>query len=76
MQHPRARIVDTFYLIGTALLVCLFGCAAFLLADIYHLNPLWVFFGLGLLDCLPEPERTTETSFDRCESSHLFADGP
>jgi hypothetical protein len=34
------------YLIGAALLVCVLGVGAFLLADIYHISPLWVFFGL------------------------------
>jgi hypothetical protein len=35
-----------FYLVGAALLVCVVGLGAFLLADIYHINPLWAFFGL------------------------------
>ncbi len=46
MQGKRSRILDTLYLICTALLVCLLGGGAFVLADIYHVSPLWVFFGL------------------------------
>jgi len=42
----RNRILDTIYLIGAALLVCVFGVGAFVLANIYHINPLWIFFGL------------------------------
>jgi hypothetical protein len=46
MQRDRSRILDVFYLVGAALLVCVFAGGAFLLADIYHVNPLWVIFGL------------------------------
>jgi hypothetical protein len=46
MQRQRSRIVDMFYLMGAALLVCVLGLGAFLLADIYHINPLWALFGL------------------------------
>jgi len=46
MQRQGSRVVDTLYLIGAALLVCVLGLGAFLLADIYHINPLWTFFGL------------------------------
>jgi hypothetical protein len=46
MQRQRSRIVDMFYLMGAAVLVCVLGLGAFLLADIYHINPLWAFFGL------------------------------
>jgi hypothetical protein len=46
MQRQRSRILDMFYLICAALLVCVLGVGAFLLADIYHISPLWVFFGL------------------------------
>ena len=45
-QRERSRLLDTFYLIGAALLVCLFGGGAFAVADVYHISPLWVFFGL------------------------------
>jgi hypothetical protein len=45
MEHQRSRLVDIFYLIGAAFLVCVLGLGAFLLADIYHISPLWVFFG-------------------------------
>jgi hypothetical protein len=30
-----------FYLIGAAVLLCVLAAAAFLLADIHHVNPLW-----------------------------------
>lgn len=40
------RIRDSFYLIGTALLVCALGVSAFELADTRHINPLWIFFPL------------------------------
>jgi len=46
MQRQRSRIFDMFYLIGAALLVCVFGVGAFVVANIYHISPLWVFFGL------------------------------
>jgi hypothetical protein len=46
VQRQRNRILDMFYLIGAALLLCVLGVGAFLVADIYHINPAWVFFGL------------------------------
>jgi hypothetical protein len=46
MQGRRSRVLDTFFLIGAAVLVCVLATGAFLLADIYHINPLWIFFGL------------------------------
>ena len=46
MQSQRIRILDTLYLICAALLVCALGVGAFVLANIYHVNPLWIFFGL------------------------------
>jgi hypothetical protein len=46
MQRRRSRIQETFYLICAAILVCVLGVGAFLLADIYHISPLWLFFGL------------------------------
>ena len=46
MQRQRSRIFDMFYPIGAALLVCVFGVGAFVVANIYHISPLWVFFGL------------------------------
>jgi len=52
MQQARSRILDSFYLVGAALLVCLLGCGAFLLADIYHVNPFWVLFGLASVGLL------------------------
>lgn len=38
-----ARIRDLFALLATALLVTAVGVGTFLAADIYHVNPLWVF---------------------------------
>ncbi len=46
MQRQRSRILDTSYLICAAILVCVLGVGAFALADIYHISPLWLFFGL------------------------------
>jgi hypothetical protein len=46
MQRQRSRILDTFYLVRAALLVCALGLGAFAVAEIYHISPLWVFFGL------------------------------
>jgi hypothetical protein len=42
-MRERSRILDLLYLIGVALLVCVLGVGAFLLADRYHVNPLWIF---------------------------------
>ena len=46
MQRDRNRILDMLYLVGAALLVCIIGEAAFLVADICHVNPLWVIVSL------------------------------
>ena len=46
MQTSRSQIADKFYLVGSALLVCVVGVSAFVAAEIYHLNPLWVFLAI------------------------------
>lgn len=46
MQRERSRILDTFYLVCAAILVCVLGIRAFALAYIYHISPLWLFFGM------------------------------
>jgi hypothetical protein len=46
-QYPaRTRIKDLSLLLGAGLLVCLLAGAAFLIADIYHVNALWVIVSL------------------------------
>jgi hypothetical protein len=42
VQRQRNRILDMFYLFGAAVLLCVLGAGAFIVADIYHVNPLWV----------------------------------
>lgn len=42
MQRQRSRILDMFYLIGAAVLLCVLGVGASIAAEIYHVNPLWV----------------------------------
>lgn len=45
--HDISRpILDFCVLIGSALIVCAVGVAAFIIAQIRHINPLWVFFAL------------------------------
>ena len=46
MQRDRNRILDMLYLMAAALLVCIIGGAAFLVADICHVNLLWVIVSL------------------------------
>lgn len=40
------RILDLCYLVGAALLVCILGGGAFVIAEIRHINPMWVFLSL------------------------------
>jgi len=40
------RLLDLCLLVGSALTVCVVALGAFLVAEIRHVNPLWVFFGL------------------------------
>ena len=42
MQRQRSRILDMFYLVGAAVLLCVLSVGAFIVADIYHVNPLWI----------------------------------
>lgn len=42
----RGRVLDYFLLISCGVLVCIVTGGAFLLADIYHVNPLWVIVSL------------------------------
>jgi uncharacterized membrane protein len=40
------RIVDLCLLIGSALIVCMLGIGAFIIAQVRNPNPMWVFFSL------------------------------
>ena len=40
------RLLDLCLLVVSALTVCVVALGAFLVAEIRHVNPLWVFFGL------------------------------
>jgi hypothetical protein len=40
------RLLDLCLLVGSALIVCVVAGGAFIVAEIRHVNPLWVFFGL------------------------------
>lgn len=42
----RKGIVDSCVLVGSALAVCILGGSAFLLADLYHISPLWILVSL------------------------------
>ena len=44
---------DRALLIGTALLVCLVSGGAFWIADIYHINPAWIFFAGNSIFAVP-----------------------
>lgn len=46
MQRGRSRLLDSFYLVGSALLVCIMGLGAFAFAEVHHFSPLWVFSSL------------------------------
>jgi uncharacterized membrane protein SirB2 len=42
VRRQRSRLLDLFYLVGAAVLLCVLGAGAFIVADIYHVNPIWV----------------------------------
>jgi len=42
VQRQRSRILDMFYLVAAAVLLCVLGVGASIAAEIYHVNPLWV----------------------------------
>jgi hypothetical protein len=46
VQRQRNRMLDLFYLIGAAVLLCVLGAGAFIVADIYRVSPLWVMVSL------------------------------
>lgn len=43
------RILDWCFLVGSALLVCAVGLGAFAIAEVRHINPLWVILSLASL---------------------------
>jgi len=46
-QRPlSSRILDLCFLIGSALMVCVLGVGTFVIAEIRHINPIWVFLSL------------------------------
>ena len=42
MQRQRNQILDIFFLVGAAFLVCVLFVGAFIVAEIYHVDPLWI----------------------------------
>jgi len=42
VQRQRNRILDMFFLVGAAVLVCVLFVGAFIVAEIYHVDPLWI----------------------------------
>lgn len=53
-EHTEVnKIRDRLLLIGAALLVCVLGVGAFAVADAYHINPAWVFFGWNSILLIP-----------------------
>ena len=49
----ESRWRDRMLLLGAALLVCVVEGAAFWYADVYKVNPAWVFFGLNSAAMIP-----------------------
>ena len=45
-RSSRSKILDLFCLIGAALLVCALCMGAFIVADLRHINPFWIFLAL------------------------------
>ncbi len=37
------RVADIFLLVGFACMICALGVGAFIVADMHHVNPLWLF---------------------------------
>jgi hypothetical protein len=40
------RVLDLCFLVGSALIVCVLGGGAFIIAEIRHINPTWAFLSL------------------------------
>jgi hypothetical protein len=40
------RVLDFWFLVGSALIVCVLAGGAFVIAEIRHINPIWVFLSL------------------------------
>jgi hypothetical protein len=47
------KLTDRLLLVGTALLVCLTTGGSFALGEIYHLNPVWLFFAWNSIFLIP-----------------------
>ena len=56
-HNPRHRPWDRALLFGAALLVVIAGCGSFLIADIYHVRPVWVFLGWNSIALIPAAGR-------------------
>lgn len=39
----QKRMLDLCFLVGSALIVCLLGVGAFVITEIHHISPMWVF---------------------------------
>jgi hypothetical protein len=46
---PTSPFRDKLILVGSAIAVCVIGVSAFLFADNYRVNPVWLFFALNSL---------------------------
>jgi hypothetical protein len=53
MRVAITGVREGLLVIGVALLVCLLGVGSFYFAGEYHINTLWVFFGLATFGMIP-----------------------
>jgi hypothetical protein len=66
-------VSDKLLLVGAAVLICVIGVAAFVLGDIYHLNPYWLFLAFGSVGMVPVIARNYPTQFKRPAFVLVFA---
>ena len=53
LRSARSRFLDKVLLVGVGLIVCVIGVASFILAEIFRVNPVWVFFAGNSILMIP-----------------------
>jgi len=51
--RPRSGIWDRLFLVVVALVVCIVAVSSFVFAQIFHVNPIWIFFAGNSILMIP-----------------------
>jgi hypothetical protein len=60
------RVLDMCFLVGSALMVCVLAAGAFVIAEIRHINPIWIFLSLISIGFIAFAKREVSKGISVC----------